>query len=469
MNEILQGIQVIKMYTWEPPFADIVDKIRRKEINGIRGTLFVRGALLSFNLISRFALFLSLVTFVYFGNVFTARKVFIVTSYFNLLYSSMLHYWSLALTNVAESYITIKRIQEFLLYDEAKLDSAIKNTYNRSDDDDEHKILNEKLLTIKNDIDLSSMLITGNRRIVKKESKSHGVFLENASAVWATDGAEEKTKNSKPFQENFYVFFYIKSFFRVLVDLISVNLNVKEGQLCTIIGPVGSGKSTLLQVILGELDLDEGIIEINGTISYSSQEMWLFEGTIRDNIIFTGKYDEKRYKEIIKVCALERDLKLLPHGDHTIIGERGVSLSGGQRARVNLARAVYKKADIYLLDDPLSAVDTHVSKHLFEKCIKRFLKVRFDIKAQGSSFDMFNELNFSQDKVCVLVTHQLQYLKDMEHIVLFNNGYIEAQGTFAELKATKSFSMLTATILADNSDNELSDKRLDEVIDYIIF
>lgn len=124
------------------------------------------------------------------------------------------------------------------------------------------------------------------------------------------------------------------------------------------------------------------------------------------------------------MCALERDLIMLPHADETIVGERGISLSGGQRARVNLARAIYKKADIYLLDDPLSAVDTHVGKLIFESCIKGFLK----------------------EKVCVLVTHQLQYLTEVKHALLMNYGRVEVQGTFRELKSTKSFTMLANAI-----------------------
>lgn len=128
--------------------------------------------------------------------------------------------------------------------------------------------------------------------------------------------------------------------------------------------------------------------------------------------MFVEDFDEQRYNWVVEVCALERDFRLLSQGDATIVGERGSSLSGGQRARVNLARAIYKQADIYLLDDPLSAVDTHVGKHIFERCIKGYLK----------------------DKICVLVTHQLQYLKYEKQVVLLNNGKIEANGPFQSIE-----------------------------------
>jgi len=146
-------------------------------------------------------------------------------------------------------------------------------------------------------------------------------------------------------------------------------------------------------------------------LSYASQEPWIFAGNLRQNILFGLPYDESRYNETVRVCALEEDLKQLPYGDFTVVGERGVALSGGQKARVNLARALYRDVDIYLLDDPLSAVDTRVSRHLFEKCVKEYLRGR----------------------IRVLVTHQLQYLPHADHIIVLNQGKILAQGTYEEL------------------------------------
>lgn len=178
----------------------------------------------------------------------------------------------------------------------------------------------------------------------------------------------------------------------------NVTFTIPEGRLCAIVGPVGSGKSSILQLILGELSCDSGLIHVNGQISYASQEPWLFVSSVRQNIIYTESYDKKRYKKIIQVCALERDLELFPNGDKTLVGERGVSLSGGQRARINLARAVYKEADIYLFDDPLSAVDTHVANHLFDECISKHL----------------------EGKTRILVTHQLQFLKKVDYIIVLN-------------------------------------------------
>lgn len=144
-----------------------------------------------------------------------------------------------------------------------------------------------------------------------------------------------------------------------------------------------------------------GTLKVSGEISYASQEPWLFAGSVRQNILFGLPMDKPRYKQVVRKCALERDFSLLPYGDKTMVGERGVSLSGGQRARINLARAVYKQADIYLLDDPLSAVDTHVGKQLFEQCVTGYLK----------------------NKIVILVTHQLQYLQEVDDILYLDDGY----------------------------------------------
>ncbi|XP_074034732.1 ATP-binding cassette sub-family C member 4 isoform X3 [Leptinotarsa decemlineata] len=196
--------------------------------------------------------------------------------------------------------------------------------------------------------------------------------------------------------------------------LTNITLRIPPGSLCAVIGPVGSGKSSFLQLLLGELPVESGIICIEDGISYSSQEPWLFSSTIRNNILFGQAYDELYYKKIVRVCCLERDFDQFPNGDMTIVGDRGVILSGGQKARVNLARAIYRKANIYLMDDPLSAVDTHVAKHLFEKCIVDHL----------------------QGKTRVLVTHQLQHLKKADLIFVINQGIIKAQGTLEELKCS---------------------------------
>ncbi|XP_030376834.1 probable multidrug resistance-associated protein lethal(2)03659 isoform X2 [Scaptodrosophila lebanonensis] len=201
-----------------------------------------------------------------------------------------------------------------------------------------------------------------------------------------------------------------------------INMSLKRQQLVAVIGPVGSGKSSLIQAILGELPAEEGTLEVHGSYSYASQEPWLFTGTVRENILFGLAMDRHRYRTVVKKCALDRDFELLPYGDQTIVGERGASLSGGQKARISLARAVYRKANIYLLDDPLSAVDTHVGRHLFDYCIRDYLK----------------------HKLVILVTHQLQFLEHADLIVVMDKGKV-TMGTYEHmLNSGQDFTQLLA-------------------------
>uniref|UniRef100_A0A674EZC4 Multidrug resistance-associated protein 4 n=1 Tax=Salmo trutta TaxID=8032 RepID=A0A674EZC4_SALTR len=171
-------------------------------------------------------------------------------------------------------------------------------------------------------------------------------------------------------------------------------------------------QSSLLSAILGELPHDKGVLRVKGQLTYASQQPWVFPGTIRSNILFGKELHPQKYEKVLRACALKRDMELLPDGDLTLIGDRGATLSGGQKARVNLARAVYQDADIYLLDDPLSAVDAEVGRHLFEQCICGILK----------------------NKPRILVTHQLQYLQSADQILVLKEGHVVGRGTYSELQ-----------------------------------
>ena len=192
----------------------------------------------------------------------------------------------------------------------------------------------------------------------------------------------------------------------------NLSLKATSGQLVGITGPVGSGKTSLLMAILGELPITFGHSSCIGKIAYLSQVPWVFSGTLQENILFGKEFDQRKYEMVIEACDLKIDFERFPKGDLTEIGQRGVILSGGQRVRVSLARAIYSDADIYLLDDPLSAVDSKVGKHLFEKCIKELLAGR----------------------VRILVTHHLQFLKQTDYILMLENGSIVNESTYAGMK-----------------------------------
>lgn len=393
MNEIISGIQVIKMYCWEKPFASLVADSRRREMSAIKTRAILQGLFFSFAFyVSRISVFISILTYVLAGHYISAEGVFILSAMHNAIKMPLTTLFSKSVTGLAELNISIKRIQTFLRYDEyshSLYQSNMKSTFGKYDGM-VHKKNNEHLI------------IANEEEVVPK------LELRKIYAKWIKTSPDHDLKN--------------------------VSMTVNQNQLVAIVGPVGSGKSSLINVILKELFISGGEMEIQGVISYASQEVWLFSGSIRQNILFGEEFDADRYENVIKICALQTDFDILPYGDQTLVGERGKMLSGGQKARIGLARAVYKKADIYLLDDPLSAVDPEVGKHLYKECIEEFLN----------------------DKIRVLVTHQLQHLRNAHHIVLMKEGKIEKEGTFSDLQT----SGMDFTKLFEQYNTEVEEKEI---------
>ena len=202
--------------------------------------------------------------------------------------------------------------------------------------------------------------------------------------------------------------------------LSNLSFVVPKGSLTAIVGKVGSGKSSMLSAILGEMEKVSGTISRKGSVAYVSQQAWIQNLTLRNNVLFGKDLLKSKYKKAIEACALKSDLQILPQGDATEIGENGINLSGGQKQRINLARAVYQDADVYLLDDPLSAVDVHVGKHIFDNVIS----------------NNFNSLLSSKTRIWV--TNDLSNLSHVDHIIILENGKIVGQGSFEELKQNNS-------------------------------
>ncbi|XP_074263121.1 putative ABC transporter C family member 15 [Silene latifolia] len=190
-----------------------------------------------------------------------------------------------------------------------------------------------------------------------------------------------------------------------------VNLQITRGMKVAICGTVGSGKSSLLSAIIGEIEKISGSVKISGSKAYVPQSPWILTGNIRENILFGNPYDAVKYDRTVKACALTKDFELFSHGDLTEIGERGINMSGGQKQRIQIARAVYQDADIYLLDDPFSAVDAHTGTQLFQECLMGVLR----------------------DKTILYVTHQVEFLPAADHILVMQNGRITQAGNFNEL------------------------------------
>ncbi|XP_013177157.1 PREDICTED: probable multidrug resistance-associated protein lethal(2)03659 isoform X1 [Papilio xuthus] len=388
MNEVIQSIEAIKMYAWENAFVRIIGQARKKEMNVIKKMSWLRAVMIScVKLNTKVAIFLSIISFLSFQNELTASKVFVIFSYYDILKYTLVDFLPLAITFTLEAYVSVKRMQEFLLLPEV-------------DNQDNVNLINieeSKVPALSNGV--FEKIGNGGQTYIKSESNLEHVkanvlvSFKQYTAHWRN--VDDETADGKQ------------------LALADIDLDIKPESLTTVVGVVGAGKSTLLQAMLRELVPSSGTLHVRANIAYAAQDPWLFDASVRQNILFGQELDLRRYKQVIKCCQLKSDLDILPHGDKTVVGERGSTLSGGQRARVSLARCVYQQADLYLLDDPLAAVDAKVAQAIYEECVRGFLR----------------------DRAVVLVTHHVQYARHADNVCVMRDARIVAQGTYQELKS----------------------------------
>ena len=358
MDQIIRGMRVIKFYVWEEPFIRYISKIRR------RGVLYasLSGMIQStthslFNSCIFVALFLVLSVSIALGQTVSPPTLALAYIIFNALRVSNVSYLGNAIFSARECVIALRRIQRVLLLPE----------------------------------NIESCLI----KIPFSQESNQSIEFDHFSASWK--GTEtEHVDNSV---------------------LKSISVRLDGPQLVAIAGPIGAGKSSLLLSIINELPGLSGRLTITGNLSYAAQVPWIFSGTIRDNILFGDPLETARYQEVLRACSLNEDIECYAEGDMTLIGERGVTLSGGQKGRISLARAVYHEADIYLFDDPLSAVDVRVGREIFDNCLRGLLK----------------------DKLILLVTHQINYVIQSDLIVMMNEGAIVSSGTYEDIVSESEF------------------------------
>ncbi|XP_031785293.1 multidrug resistance-associated protein 1 isoform X11 [Nasonia vitripennis] len=349
MNEVLSGIKVLKLYAWEPSFEEQILKIRNKEIKVLKEAAYLNAGT---SFIWSCAPFLvSLVSF----------ATFVLIDEKNVL-NSEIAFVSLSLFNILRFPLSMLPM---MISNVVQASVSVKRI---------NKFMNSEELDPNN--------------VTHDESEANPLIIENGNFSWDSEHIE------KPVLRN-------------------INLQVKQGQLVAVVGTVGSGKSSLISALLGEMEKLSGRVNTRGSIAYVSQQAWIQNATLQDNILFGKPLDKALYHRVVEACALTPDFKMLPAGDQTEIGEKGINLSGGQKQRVSLARAVYNDSDIYFLDDPLSAVDSHVGKHIFENLI-------------GSR-------GLMKKKTRILVTHGITYLPEVDNIVVLKDGEITECGTYKEL------------------------------------
>ncbi|KAF7552016.1 hypothetical protein G7046_g7549 [Stylonectria norvegica] len=377
-NEVLQNIRIIKYFAWEQRFGRLIDEKRQVELKALRSRFLVWAvAVAIWNSVPVLITFFSFLVYTMFeGKPLKPSVAFTAISLFMLLRVPLDQFGDM-FAHVQEAKVSIDRVEEFLLEEETEkyvqlgLDNVDENGISR--------------IGFK-----SSTLIWGGKDSI------------------AEDG-------SRAFR------------------LMDMNVDFKLGKLNIIAGPTGSGKTSMLMGLLGEMTLIEGKIYCPGgrsredvhpdpqtgltnTIAYVAQAAWLVNANIKDNILFSTPLDEQRYRDVIVACALERDLQILDNGDETLVGEKGITLSGGQKQRISLARALYSNSAHLLLDDCLSAVDSHTAQWIFSNCIKGPLMKK---------------------RTCILVTHNVQLcVPSSDYVVLLENGRIDYQGPSHEAIAS---------------------------------
>ncbi|XP_056148222.1 canalicular multispecific organic anion transporter 1 [Lampris incognitus] len=350
MNEILNGIKILKLYAWEPSFQVQVEGIRNQELKVMRKFSYLTAV--STFIFSCAPALVSLVTFAVFvqvspDNVLSPGTAFTAIALFNIL-RFPLAMLPMLIAAMVQMTVSKKRLEKFLAGD---------------------------------DLD--------NDTVHQDPSFSTAVSVCEGTFAWERE-ADPVLKN--------------------------VSLDIGPGRLVAVVGAVGSGKSSLISALLGEMHNVKGFVNVQGSVAYVPQQAWIQNATLRDNIVFGSRVDDEWFQKVVQACALAPDLELLPGRDLTEIGEKGINLSGGQKQRVSLARAVYNQSDIYLLDDPLSAVDAHVGKHLFSQVI-------------GPN-------GLLKDKTRILVTHGVSFLPYVDEIVVLSDGVVSEVGSYHNLRTS---------------------------------
>ncbi|XP_034626078.1 ATP-binding cassette sub-family C member 8 isoform X5 [Trachemys scripta elegans] len=407
-NEMLRGIKLLKLYAWEHIFHSSVEETRQKEMTSLKAfalytsiSIFMNAAIPIAAVLTTFVVHAHLT-----GNAdFSPSVAFASLSLFHILVTPLFLLSSVVRSTV-KALVSVQKLSEFLSSEEIG---------------EEHDKCSEP-------------------RCADNHSKYQ--VITNGFFTWTPEGS---------------------------ATLSNIDIRIPQGQLTMIVGQVGCGKSSLLLATLGEMQKTSGNVFWNssipdsetgedvspeketavdtevrkrGSVAYASQKPWLLNATVEENIIFESPFNKQRYKAVIDACSLQPDIDILPHGDQTQIGERGINLSGGQRQRISVARALYQQTNVVFLDDPFSALDIHLSDHLMQEGILKMLR--------------------EDKRTIVLVTHKLQYLPHADWIITMKDGTIQREGTLKDIQKSESELFEHWKTLMNRQDQELEKETIIE-------
>lgn len=413
-QEILQAVRFVKYFGWESSFLERIGQIRKREIRAIQLLLTIRNAINAVSMsLPIFASMLSFITYSLSNHDLVAAPIFSSLALFNSL-RMPLNLLPLVIGQVVDAWSSIGRIQDFLIAEE-------QNDNFTWDMEGKHAVSMEHAdftweRTVTQDPEKKVSEKAGKKRImdVKDAEKAAAKGTSTADVKGWEDSSSTLTQ-VEPFK---------------LRDL---DLSVGRNELIAVIGGVGSGKSSLLAALAGDMRRASGSVVMGATRAFCPQYAWIQNTSVRENILFGKPYQKKWYDAVVDACALGPDLEMLPNGDMTEIGERGITVSGGQKQRLNIARAIYFNSDLVLMDDPLSAVDAHVGRHIFDNAICGLLK----------------------DKCRILATHQLHVLSRCDRIVWMQEGHVLTVDTFANLmNDNEAFQKLMASTAQEDQANK---------------
>ncbi|KAF2168939.1 hypothetical protein M409DRAFT_20953 [Zasmidium cellare ATCC 36951] len=433
-QEIISSVRFVKFFGWETSFLDRLHEIRTHEINKVSFLLSIRNGIMAVSMsLPIFASMLAFITFslTHAPGSFKAATVFSSLALFNSL-RIPLNLLPMVIGQVVDANASLNRISEFLDAEErtedAEWELEAKPAIKIEDADFTWERAASQHAAAMNEAPKGSKQLKKEKKEAKVKAKEEKrlskLQSDTALDTSASPGSPAEEEEEKPFEVK------------------DVNLSVGRDELVAVIGSVGSGKSSLLAALAGDMRKTKGSVTFGADRSFCPQYAWIQNATVKENIIFSKDYDRRWYNDVIDACALRPDLEMLPAGDQTEIGERGITVSGGQKQRLNIARAIYFNADIVIMDDPLSAVDAHVGKHIMDNAICGLLK----------------------GKARVLATHQLHVLHRVDRIVWMKDGGIHKIATFPDLMANdEEFQKLMETTASSEQKEEGDKMDEDEV------